>query len=130
MGCKGPNNTYGDQVYCYMHVPQEGNTTDGVNIEFREYPENPIRGGTHNIPSKDETAVMHSSIFIEEPDAGTINPGPSNCGKTYKALSQQQSPTSEPGRVYYDWYPEELSFDHIFSDTWFSFLLDLFLMDK
>lgn len=124
MGCKGPNNTYGDQVYCYMHVPQEGNTTDGVNIEFREYPENPIRGGTHNIPSKDETAVMHSSVFIEEPDAGTINPGPSNCGKTYKALSSSQSPTSEPGRVYYDWYPEELSFDHIFSDTWFSLLYD------
>ena len=114
MGCKGNSS---DDNGCTWSVPP-GN--EGVTFEFREYPDVGWRGGSYNIPDRDANAIEYPSVWIENPSGGSAphNHPESACGK----LSKPRTKFNNPGTQYYDYYPEELSFDYALSDTWFSYL--------
>jgi len=115
MGCKG--NSSGDDG-CIWSVPP-GN--EGVTFEYREYPDVGWRGGSYNIPDRDANAIEYPSIWIENPAGGGTHRHPeSACGKP----SQARTKDGDAGTQYYDYYPEDLSFDYALSDTWFSYLYD------
>ena len=116
MGCKGNSS---DDNGCTWSVPP-GN--EGVTFEFREYPDVGWRGGSYNIPDRDANAIEYPSVWIENPSGGSAphNHPESACGK----LSKPRTKFNNPGTQYYDYYPEELSFDYALSDTWFSYLFD------
>ena len=97
---------------------------EGVTFEFREYPPAQIRTGNYNIPDRDGNAVMYNSIEVTPPTgrvAGTQLEASSgaNCGKV-----SLTSPCNAAGTLYFDYYPNALSFDYGISDTWFSYLYD------
>ena len=134
MGCKRLTDIrFGGGEPCTLNTPETADL--GVTFEFLEYPSDPAKtnidpltGETvdYHIPERDLNSVMHDSVIIELPDPGPLRPGPSNCGKVtrdipnnYPSLSNQ-----EPARVFYDYYPNELSYDMVTSDTWFSYLYD------
>lgn len=125
MGCK----TSGDLCegfggvssdHCFRYRPPN----DGVTFEFTEYPPYQIRGSSYNIPDREANAVMYPSIQVcTDEVGGTTEPEGANCGKVSVA-SPCTSFGADNCTLHYDYYPTELSFDHMLSDTWISFLYD------
>ena len=116
--------------HCFYYTPPQ----DGVTLQHIEYPVNAIRSGNYNIPGREADRVMHPSIQFEQNDATTDDPastpagtGSANCGKLTVpdpcSLSNTRWSTGTPVIVY-DYYPDQLSFDYNFSDTWFAYLYD------
>lgn len=115
--------------HCYYYTAPAGT---GVSLTYEEYPENAIRSGNYNIPGRESNAVMYPSIQFEsntEPtQAGNAdNAGAANCGKITKAdtcsMSNARFDSGTP-IIVLDYYPDTLSFDFNFSDTWFAYLYD------
>ena len=105
MGCSPQNDC--SSTSCERFEPGTG---EGVSlVEYREYPENPIRDGAYNIPGREGSTIMYPSLAL----SGT---SVANCGKYTKSACGST--------LYFDFYPTELSYDHAFSDTWFSYLYD------
>ena len=105
MGCNPQNDCSSNS--CERFEPGTG---EGVTlVEFKEYPTNAIRGGAYNIPGRDGSTVMYPSIALSGSSVA-------NCGKYTKSACGET--------LYFDYYPEGLSYDHGFSDTWFSYLYD------
>ena len=105
MGCSPQNDC--SSTSCERFEPGTG---EGVTlVEYKEYPENAIRGGAYNIPGRDGSTVMYPSLALSGSSVA-------NCGKYTKSACGST--------LYFDYYPDGLSFDHGFSDTWFSYLYD------
>ena len=105
MGCNPQNDCSSDS--CERFEPGTG---EGVTlVEFKEYPSNAIRGGAYNIPGRDGSTIMYPSIALSGSSVA-------NCGKYTKSACGET--------LYFDYYPDGLSYDHGFSDTWFSYLYD------
>jgi len=105
MGCSPQNDCSSNS--CERFEPGTG---EGVTlVEYKEYPENAIRGGAYNIPGRDGSTVMYPSLALSGSSVA-------NCGKYTKSACGST--------LYFDYYPDGLSFDHGFSDTWFSYLYD------
>jgi hypothetical protein len=137
MGCKtqggykfgvcagfGPN-----LQHCYYYTAPAGS---GVTLTYEEYPENAIRSGNYNIPGREANAVMYPSIAFEANATPTAagnadGPGAANCGKITKAdtcTTSNLSFASGTPTIALDYFPDQLSFDYNFSDTWFAYLYD------
>ena len=105
MGCSPENDC--SSTSCERFEPGTG---EGVAlVEFREYPENIIRAGAYNVPGRDGKAIMYDSL-------GLSSSSVANCGKYTKSACGET--------LYFDYYPNELSFDYGFADTWFSYIYD------
>ena len=120
MGCK----TSGDRCSGFgvnlNHCANRRPTSGGVTTEFREYPPYSIRGQNYNLPDREANAIMYPADFIADTSEGATDVGPSNCGKT--VLTSNCG--FQGGSIVLDYVPDELSYDYILSDTWFSFLYD------
>lgn len=122
MGCKTTGSLCDgfnfDGNRCYPYV-----VNDGATFDFREYPPYPIRNSNYNIPNKEANAIMYPYItYTNNPRFGGSGVPPAssgNCGKI-----QRTSPCYSNTTIINDYYPTELSFDHMLSDTWISFLYD------
>ena len=117
MGCipgqKGTN-------ACYRFQPGTG---DGVSVEFTEYPQNVIRtNGSYNIPGREGSVVMYSSTRICGTGGQPTVSNSANCGKVWRA--DPDPPGGQQCILVYNWYPDGLSYDYGFSDTWFAYLYD------
>ena len=126
MGCKTSSGFFNPQCsgltisdsHCGKYNPGAGN---GVTFTYTEYPQNPIRTGNYNIPGRDNNFVMYDSI-VENAGrfGGTIPVSAGNCGKINKV-----DPCNSQGKLIFDYFPSELSFDYNFSDTFFAYLYDV-----
>ena len=95
MGCSPQNDC--SSTSCERFEPGTG---EGVSlVEYREYPENPIRDGAYNIPGREGSTIMYPSLAL----SGT---SVANCGKYTKSACGST--------LYFDFYPTELSYDHAF----------------
>lgn len=114
MGCiPGQSNTNS----CYYYQPGDGS---GVQITFTEYPLNVIRtNGSYNIPGREGSVVMYPSTQICNSSGSPQIQNAANCGKLWRP-----DPDDDECILAYNWYPDELSFDYGFSDTWFAYLYD------
>ena len=102
---------------CYYYQSGTGN---GVTITFSEYPLNVIRtNGSYNIPGREGSVVMYPSVQVCNSSGTPTVSNAANCGKEWRA-----DPVDNECIRVYDWYPDELSFDYGFSDTWFAYLYD------
>ena len=123
MGCKTnytrQSNLCDQTDHCGRFVPEVADQS--VTTEFTEYPLSPIRDSSINyqINKRDSIAVMYPSVPISEDDGGAISMSGNLCGKVYRTVN-----CSDADRYYYDYVPNELSFDLMFSDRWFSYLYD------
>ena len=105
MGCSPENDC--SSTSCERFEPGTG---EGVAlVEFREYPENIIRAGAYNVPGREGKAIMYDSLGLTSSSAA-------NCGKYTKSACGET--------LYFDYYPNELSFDYGFADSWFSYIYD------
>lgn len=137
MGCKtqggyqfGECSGFGPNLeHCYYYTAPAG---QGVTLVYEEYPQNAIRTGNYNIPGRESNAVMYPSIATETNDTTSYSgigdgAGAANCGKVTKPdnCSQANSrfSTGTP-IIVLDYYPETLSFDFNYSDTWFAYMYD------
>ena len=118
--------------HCYNYTAPAG---AGVTFSFTEYPVNNIRSGDYNIPGREDNNVMYPFIDTDVADVvsgvGGSGSGSSsaNCGKIVKANPCRISSGRAGGgnntpQIILDYFPNELSFDYCFSDTWFSYLYD------
>ena len=102
---------------CYYYQSGTGN---GVTITFSEYPLNVIRtNGSYNIPGREGSVVMYPSVQVCNSSGTPTVSNAANCGKEWRA-----DPVDNECIRVYNWYPDELSFDYGFSDTWFAYLYD------
>ncbi|AIX35412.1 hypothetical protein Syn7803US62_71 [Synechococcus phage ACG-2014a] len=119
-------------AHCYNYTAPAGS---GVTFSFLEYPENNIRSGNYNIPGREDNNVMYPFIDadVATGTAGISGSGTgassANCGKIAKPSScrsvfSRPDGISETPQTILDYFPNELSFDYCFSDTWFSYLYD------
>ena len=105
---------------CYRFQPGTG---DGVSVEFTEYPQNVIRtDGSYNIPGREGSVVMYSSTRICGTGGQPTVSNSANCGKVWRA--DPDPPGGQQCILVYNWYPDGLSYDYGFSDTWFAYLYD------
>ena len=100
--------------HCFAHRPGSGTT-----FEYEEYPAAGWRGGSYNIPEREANAVMHDSVTICAQEQAVNG---STCGKVVKVSGCSSG--AGACSTYYDYHPNELSFDWQLSDTWISFLYD------
>ena len=120
MGCI-PGNDYNNTNCCYRYQP---GTNDGVALEYTEYPINVIRsGGSYNIPGREGSVVMYPSIELCQSTGSPTNNQAANCGKLTRVNPRPVSGGQQCIFIY-DYYPNGLSFDHMYSDSWFSYLYD------
>ena len=122
MGCKSNFTRQGTPCYqsnhCDIFVPPSANQK--VTTEFTEYPESPIRNSNINyqIEKRDSIAVMYPSFGVTLTDGSPPSAG-GTCGKVFRTVN-----CSSVDRYYYDYVPNELSFDLGFSDRYFAYLYD------
>ena len=117
MGCKtGLSNggCSGDTLNtssCNKYDPKTG----GVTFTYTEYPQSPIRTGSHNVPTREANFVMYDSV------EGNASITASNCGKI-----ELDHPCSDEAndKIIFDYYPSQLSFDFAYSDRFFAYLYD------
>lgn len=123
MGCK--SNYYKDNDLCLQSdhcdrsVPPSGDRK--VTIDYVEYPESELRTGSFGlfIPRRDSNAVMYPSFQVSEDEGGSVPASGGTCGKVYRSVS-----CFGADRYYYDYVPNELSFDLGLSDRFFAYLYD------
>lgn len=122
MGCKSNFTRQGTPCYqsnhCDIFVPTSADQK--VTTEFTEYPESPIRNSNINyqIEKRDSIAVMYPSFGVTLTDGSPPSAG-GTCGKVFRTVN-----CSGVDRYYYDYVPNELSFDLGFSDRYFAYLYD------
>ncbi len=111
-GCVGgtSNGTLSDDS-CNAYDPKSG----GVTFTYTEYPQSPIRSGSHNVPSREANFVMYDSTV------GTNTVAASKCGKIELDNPCSNQPNS---KIIFDHYPTQLSFDFAYSDRFFAYLYD------
>ena len=111
-GCVGgtSNGTLSDES-CNAYDPKSG----GVTFTYTEYPQSPIRTGSHNVPTREANFVMYDSTV------GTNTITASNCGKIELDNPCSNQPNS---KITFDYYPSQLSFDFAYSDRFFAYLYD------
>ena len=133
MSCHTDGSACGDNLFfptsrnnvdhCDARVP---GTSDSVTISAEVYPTVERPDSLEKLP---RNAVMYDSVLYS-PFPPTYNGGrnytspigasdyeASNCGKPVRDLGC--------GRAYFDYYPSQLSFQEMDSDTWFGFLFDM-----
>lgn len=124
MGCKTNYITESSPCFqadhCDHSVPLPAD--QATTVEFEEYPGSPLRNSNVNyaIPRRETTAVMHPSVSVVQQMDGTTTSSGANCGKASRDLGACFPATT----VFYGYQPDELSFDLMFSDRWFSYLYD------
>ena len=108
MPCRHSGNNDNSNAPCEQSTP--GN--NGVSIIFEEYPEDPIRsGGNYQISYRNADNVMYPSTFVADPARNFFSThfdAPAMCGKYSEASTNEFNQT---GTRYYDYVPNELSFD-------------------
>ena len=111
-GCVGgtSNGTLSDES-CNAYDPKSG----GVTFTYTEYPQSPIRTGSHNVPTREANFVMYDSTV------GTNTITASNCGKIELDNPCSNQPNS---KITFDYCPSQLSFDFAYSDRFFAYLYD------
>ena len=121
MPCRHSGNNDNSNAPCEQSTP--GN--NGVSIIFEEYPEDPIRsGGNYQISYRNADNVMYPSTFIPDPARNFFSThfdAPAMCGKYSEASTNEFFQT---GTRYYDYVPNELSFDLQDSERWFAYIYD------
>ena len=107
-GCSGDNLL---TTSCTKYDPKQ----DGVTFTYTEYPQSPIRSGSHNVPTREANFVMYEGVET----TGTVTAG--NCGKV-----ELDNPCSNEAnaKITFDYYPSQLSFDFAYSDRFFAYLYD------
>ena len=130
MGCKTQGYDFGlcsgsgiNTGHCYYYTAPSG---EGVTFNFVEYPPADLRTqGSVNVPTREENRVMYPSAATSyDPSQGT---GAANCGKitlTDSCTTSYSRDDFSVSVIALDYYPNELSFDFGFSDTWFAYLYD------
>jgi len=124
MGCKTnyitDSSPCSQSDHCDYSVPLPA--SQATTVEFEEYPESPLRnsGTNYAIPRRETTAVMHPSVSVVQEPGGVTPSSGANCGKASRSLAACFPATT----VFYGYQPDELSFDLMFSDRWFSYLYD------
>jgi len=122
VGCKSNFTRQGTPCYqsnhCEIFVPPSADQK--VTTEFTEYPVSPIRdsGINYQIDKRDSIAVMYPSFGVTLTDGSAPDSG-ATCGKVFRTVG-----CTSVDRYYYDYVPNELSFDLGFSDRYFAYLYD------
>ena len=120
MGCKNQGDVCDTTDHCQQYVPLPADQK--VTVEFTEYPVPDLRSSNinFNMPRRDGIAVMYPSLAVTtNTRTGGTPSSAAICGKASRTVS-----CFGADEYYYGYRPNELSFDLMFSDRFFSYLYD------